>query len=180
MAMSALSVVFSVLVLNIHHKGSLARGPPMWLKTIASVIARILCMKIQYHPELYAQLTHSAPKHSNIESQDSESLISSDVHKKNEKVELNVNGMNREVLNQAITAPYTRSSGVEEEISRYFNVMFTAHSRTVFDRKTSNEWQEIARVMDKLFFVLFICVTSSTTFILLVISPMTKDIALEH
>ena len=37
-AMSALSVVFSVFVLSFHHRGAFTRGPPQWIKTLTKCI----------------------------------------------------------------------------------------------------------------------------------------------
>ena len=41
----ALSTVIAVFILNLHHRGSLGKRPPAWLrKALFQVIARALCM----------------------------------------------------------------------------------------------------------------------------------------
>jgi hypothetical protein len=42
-----------------------------------------------------------------------------------------------------------------------------------------SDWKEIARVFDRVLFVLFALITASSTVVLLVICPMTKEITIE-
>ena len=63
---------------------------------------------------------------------------------------------------------------------RYLRYIIAMNDRGMVERKFIQEWQEIAKVMDRFFFGVFLGITVSSTFILLVVSPMTKDISLEH
>ncbi|XP_070206651.1 neuronal acetylcholine receptor subunit alpha-10-like [Littorina saxatilis] len=65
---------------------------------------------------------------------------------------------------------------IEREILYYLRAVLEAHERSKVERVAVNEWQEVARVLDKLFFWLFVIITSVSTLVLLVFSPMTKDV----
>lgn len=65
---------------------------------------------------------------------------------------------------------------IEREILHYLRAVLEAHERNKVERLAVNEWQEVARVLDKIFFWVFVLVTSIATLVLLVFSPMTKDV----
>jgi hypothetical protein len=69
---------------------------------------------------------------------------------------------------------------IEQEILHYLRAVLEAHERSKVERVAVSEWQEVARVLDKVFFWLFVSITATSTLVLLVISPMTKDVGFEH
>ena len=87
-----------------------------------------------------------------------------------------------DVMNQNINVmpQQPRKSIFDREILNYFKHVLTSHDRTMSERQIIHEWQEVARVMDKLFFWMFLSITSISTIALLVISPMTKDIHIDN
>ena len=66
---------------------------------------------------------------------------------------------------------------IEREILHYLRAVLEAHERSKAERIAVNEWQEVARVLDTLFFWLFVFITAISTLVLLVFSPMTKDVS---
>lgn len=66
---------------------------------------------------------------------------------------------------------------IEREILYYLRAVLEAHERSKAERIAVNEWQEVARVLDTLFFWLFVLITTTSTLVLLVFSPMTKDVS---
>lgn len=72
--------------------------------------------------------------------------------------------------------PQACAGRTEREILLYLRAVLEAHERGKLERVAVCEWQEVARVMDKLFFWIFVIVTSVSTVVLLVISPMTKNV----
>ena len=65
---------------------------------------------------------------------------------------------------------------LEREIANYLRAVVEAHERSKREQVAISEWQEVARVLDKFFFWVFVAVTSISTLVLLVFSPMTKDV----
>ena len=183
MAMSGMSVVFSVLVLNIHHKGVLSKHPPSILKRLARIVARVLCMKIQLEetptPTLVYRTTYT-PANFTCKSHDNESLLYNDMQRHNPiHVDLQDTDALDDVMNQNMPQSVPGKSNIDTEILNYFKQVMSSHEQSLAEKQIVNEWREIARVMDKVFFWLFLTVTVVSTVIILVISPMTKEIDLD-
>ncbi|KAK3097242.1 hypothetical protein FSP39_007950 [Pinctada imbricata] len=190
MAMSGLSVVFSVFVLNIHHKGILARAPPSWLKAISRLVAKLFCMNVRLDGSIYEYQDNSvsySPGNISFRTNENDSLLFNDLQRQcHNQLHVDMSEVTPDTINDVVnqninvvTAP-PRKSAFDREILSYFKHVMTSHERTMTERQVIHEWQEIARVMDKLFFWLFLTITTVSTICLLVISPMTKEIHLEH
>lgn len=186
MAMSGLSVVFSVFVLNIHHKGTFSKGPPICLKRMARFLSRVFCMKIKFYEDL---VNHNininySPGNFSYKSCDNEALIHLDKRQQH-KLHVDIGEVHSDALNDVmnqninVTSPTSPRTSIDREILNYFHQIMCSHEKTVSEKRSIHEWQEIARVMDKFFFWLFLSITSISTFVLLVISPMTKEIRLD-
>lgn len=182
MAMSALSVVFSVFILNLHHRGSFQCGPPYWLRKFSYLLSRFLCM--EWTDTIPNRFCHSS-LHNKMEKLSSESYGT----ERHSHCGVRCNGMGHEKIPDCSgtsgVSPHTHSiltpeSSFDDEMMRYLRYIIAMNDRGMVERKFIQEWQEIAKVMDRFFFGVFLGITVSSTFILLVVSPMTKDISLEH
>lgn len=65
---------------------------------------------------------------------------------------------------------------MEAQILHYLKAVLEAYDKGHGERIAILEWQEVARVLDKLFFWLFVVITSLTTVFLLLLSPIAKDV----
>ncbi|XP_046583914.1 neuronal acetylcholine receptor subunit alpha-10-like [Haliotis rubra] len=184
MAMSAISVALSVFVLNCHHKGGLLNRPPVCIKFIANIVGKILCMRLNY---LGRSERPSRPSFQEVhEDQSADSNVRTDYQHDPHRLDLHMNGLVESA--QRPRAGGTPSNGgvpssnpvatMEKEIVRYLRLLMEAYERGRAERVAVNEWQEIARVMDKFFFTIFLTITLVSTFVLLIISPMTKTTAI--
>lgn len=184
MAMSGMSVVFSVLVLNIHHKGVLSKYPPRILKCVTRVFARVLCMKVQLddtaNPGSVRRNTYT-PVNYTCKSHDNESLLYNDMQR-HTPIHVDLQGSDAidDVMNQNMPQNVSGKSNFDMEILNYFTQVMASHEQSLVEKQIIHEWREIARVMDKAFFWLFLLVTISSTIVILVISPMTKEINLDE
>ncbi|GAB1606017.1 neuronal acetylcholine receptor subunit alpha-10-like [Argonauta hians] len=182
MAMSALSVVFSVFILNLHHRGSFQSGPPFWLRKLSYLLSRLLCM--EWTDTIPNRYCHSS-LHNKMEKLSRESY-GSDRHS---HCGVRCNGVGHEKITDCSTSSgvnaqtqsiLAQENSFDDEMMRYLRYIIAMNDRCMVERKFIQEWQEIAKVMDRFFFGVFLGITVSSTFILLVINPMTKDISLEH
>ena len=189
MSMSGLSVVFSVFVLNIHHRGTLAKGPPPCIKAFARFFARVLCMKIRLDHQMNYNPMPSYLQDRNFlyPSHENEALIQNDIgrhgHPNMNHVDINdvSNETLTDVMNQNVNMNSTNvyKSTFDKELLTYFKQVMHIHDNTLTERKAIHEWQEVARVVDRLSFCVFLAITGTSTIVLLVVSPMTKDIRLD-
>ncbi|XP_050402299.1 acetylcholine receptor subunit alpha-type acr-16 [Patella vulgata] len=179
MAMSALSVALSVFVLNCHHKGVLLHRPPRFVKMSCLILGKLMCVRLNYINKMDAFKDLTRPMG------ESENLIESGKIENNNpsdrsRVDLNINGLvdtgqrSRQTVGSGTNGLQTQNTELEREILKYLKFVLESYERGRSERLAVVEWQEIARVMDKFFFIIFITITSVSTLVLLIISPMTK------
>ncbi|XP_076444355.1 neuronal acetylcholine receptor subunit alpha-10-like [Babylonia areolata] len=175
MAMSALSVALSVFVLNCHHRGAMLHRPPRLVRILARTAARAMCMHLRYlgragssYPSCRgfspSSFMSSCPssRHSHRHPACSCSCSTSD------------NGLHE--MGGDSSSSSTTSARIEREILHYLRAVLEAHEKSRKEQVAVNEWQEVARVLDKFFFWVFVAVTAISTLVLLVFSPMTKNV----
>lgn len=187
MSMSGLSVVFSVFVLNIHHRGSLAKCPPKYIKTFAKIMAKVLCMTVRLDNQMnYNTVTSYTSDRSFLyPSHENEALLQNDIGRHNNMNHVDINEKTNEtltdVMNQNVHMNSTNvfKTTFDKELLTYFKQVMLIHDNSMTERRAIHEWQEVARVVDRLSFCLFLLITGTSTIVLLVISPMTKDIRLD-
>jgi len=187
MSMSGLSVVFSVFVLNIHHRGALAKGPPSFIKSFARFVAKVLCMNIRLDNQINFNTTATYIPERNFmyPSHENEALLQNDIGRHSNMNHVDINEVSNEtltdVMNQNVNMNSTNvyKSTFDKELLTYFKQVMLIHDNTLTERRAIHEWKEVARVVDRLSFYIFLLITGTSTIVLLVISPMTKDIRLD-
>lgn len=70
----------------------------------------------------------------------------------------------------------TNRTVLESQILQYLKAVLEAYDNSFEDRVAILEWQEVARVLDKFFFWLFVAITTLSTIFLLLLSPITKKV----
>ena len=70
----------------------------------------------------------------------------------------------------------SRKTHMEAQILYYLRAVLETFDKGQGERIAVLEWQEVARVLDKFFFWLFVLITSLTTVFLLLLSPITKEV----
>ncbi|GFR71197.1 acetylcholine receptor subunit alpha-type acr-16 [Elysia marginata] len=70
----------------------------------------------------------------------------------------------------------SRKTHMEAQILYYLRAVLETFDKGQGERTAVMEWQEVARVLDKFFFWLFVMITSLTTVFLLLLSPVTKEV----
>lgn len=65
---------------------------------------------------------------------------------------------------------------VELQMLQYLQAVLEAYTKDREERVHVLEWQEVARVLDKFFFWIFVAVTTVITIFLLMLSPIAKKI----
>ncbi|CAG5133399.1 unnamed protein product, partial [Candidula unifasciata] len=84
-------------------------------------------------------------------------------------------GSNHATDNASYKRGSTRSM-VELQMLQYLQAVLEAYTKEREDRVFVLEWQEVARVLDKFFFWIFVAVTTIITIFLLMLSPIAKKI----
>ena len=181
MAMSSASVVFSVFVLNIHHRGARAKPAPEWLKKLAlQGLARMVCLHEKDPDNEYHSIAEAPPavcvsspvkvNFSNLNLNSTYKPNGNRANNESDEVDLSIS-MNLEHRKSKKGLEHRKS---DEEIVRHLRGLLTKQEQMDIEGKMITEWQNIAAVMDRFLFCLFFLIVSMATFILLVIKPMFK------
>lgn len=189
MAMSALSVIFSVFVLNFHHKRTGTNRPPAWLKCFARIAAHLTCTRPVFHSDVYRPIpvVHATSSEQRVHennciqlnediTDESQDLLRETSTHHNENVSFNLsNRVKNNNTNGMLNLRF-----IETVLADYLKRVVSGHDRTQEEILILNEWREIARVMDRLLFIIFGFITFSSTVTLLVICPATKSITIDE
>lgn len=183
MSMSALSVVFSVFVLSFHHRGAFTKGPPKWIKNFATCMSQILCAGVKFSTDKHLQnnghingkTIHQHTYNQGVPEYDA--LITHEIQSINQNF--------HNLTNSSHPTAHVQTHGsivnisADDEIMKYFNTVVAGHEKILTEKRTIHDWQEVARVLDKVFFWTFLLITFSSSIVLLIISPMTKQISID-
>lgn len=198
MAMSALSVVFSVFVLNFHHKTAAATPPPAWIKGVALIASYLTCSRVNFSESFpgntvvndynigsnhYHETTTQSGFHecqiNSFEDVDvCQSLLQRQTDSKSQRC--NSGNCNGTVIidNQS---PNSKSITVLEKVMLdYVTKVLSSYDKRAHESRTLQDWREIARVIDRLFFILFLLITIISTIVILLVCPLMKNITIDN
>ena len=180
MAMTSMSVVFSVFVLHIHHRGSLSRRAPPWLRRATLVLSRIVCVKPS------PLLSYGEPK----QEVDKKPLSRSGYSSFNQG--FRINSLRNVTVKTLENGEYIihKDSNAQERIARklrhaedevlsQLRLIIDRHEREDVNLKINREWEDIGLVFDRALFWCVFTISTSVTLSLLVFKPLTKDVRIE-
>ncbi|CAH1795983.1 unnamed protein product [Owenia fusiformis] len=170
MAMTSLSIVLTVFVLQLHHVGPQQRPVPRWMRCIVfDVIARLLFMRRRVRHYSY----HRVARQDETPLQHLHEDPPDDLHNCNGGVNTNnvqykdIYDQNRPEVKDDIKHQY-------ENVSQQFNIVVTNKGETEQYHEMVNEWRAVAHVMDRFLFCLFMIGAMLSSLAILVIKPLFK------
>ena len=169
MAMTSLSIVLTVFVLQLHHVGPNTKAVPAWIrKVVVGVIARALCMTS--HLQGYYSYRETGTKRD-------EMCLTSFVDNLELKESNNCNGrlnQNQMHLNNERSESLRDRSVNYDKISRHLKILVSKHDGEDEYQDIINEWRLVAHIMDRFLFWLFLIGSFLSSITILVFKPMTK------
>ena len=177
MAMTSMSVVFSVFILHLHHLGERGSRAPRWLRRLAiGWLSRVVCIRTQRHLRWDETLRDRGEKlHPGFGSFNEGFKIPpppKSLYKvENGQLHLHISEQDNKHLEQ-IAMNYQRA---ENELLKYLRVVMEKHDREELHGYMMKEWEDIAAVFDRLLFWMFFTVTVTASIGLLVLKPATKS-----
>lgn len=173
MGLTSLSVIFSVLVLNVHHRGDRETRAPYWLRRVAlHYISRVMCTLTQ------RDWRDNPPQSSPVSKVDSfnDGFVSRSpvqVYKlANGELLLHRNGSRRNIADDR--HPEEKDGSCEAELLKYFRRLASRQDREDRNAFVAREWRDIGQILDRLLFWLFAGITLVATLYLLIILPRNK------
>ena len=194
MAMTSMSVVFSVFILHLHHRGGHSHRAPSWLRKLAlSFMSRAMCMCLHPNRQDWDRGRDKDSVHTHI--QPGYSSFNEGFRVQSAKYRVENGQLHRQTDSggQRDDKPeeaYGGGSGnagkqscfryrqAEAEILRYLRLVLSKQDKLDSERLVIQEWEQISRVFDRLFFYIFFLVAVFATISLLVLKPMSKNVSL--
>ena len=177
MVMTSFSVVFGVFVLNLHHKGARLHRAPKWMRVMTlNYMSKFLFFKfnrntlglnIKYCPEEQEEMIPYTPTQNGRPSFTYETNYNTCAG--------SVDSQETELREKVV-----HHSKSNDEILKLLRYLVDKQSASDEEVKIIREWEEIATVVDRLFFIFFVCFGIVSTISLLILRPMAKDMAIDE
>lgn len=195
--MSAMSVVFSVFVLNFHHKTTAARPPPAWIKGVATIASYVTCSEVHFSDACGSETAgeYKLGSHSYSDPINSQHVIGECQMNNFEEGDANQRLLQRPAeslgtrcntgsCNGTVIIPDRQTSDktvtlLEKVMLDYVTKVLSSYDKKSHETRTIQDWREIARVIDRLFFALFLFITLVSTFVILIVCPVMKNITID-
>lgn len=185
LSMSCMSVLASVWILSIHHQRGKPNQVPKWLRCIVlRFLATLFCVNIQpYSPKYSCKCSKSrvsTDEHESIRLNKIRYGLIEMQNKTNvETLENNYNQNQNNIIDR--DGSTKRLTETEENIKhhidkgdtmrRLLDMMEAKQTEDDDDLACYRDWRDIAFVLDRLFFVLFLIMTSLSTLCILAMKP---------
>ena len=158
MAMTSLSIVLTVFVLQLHHVGPDTKPVPLWIrKVVLHLIARMMCMSA--HVDGYYRYQ---------ETRKDEMCMTSFMDSVDFRDSNNCNGRLQS------NPPSSDRNVTYDRISRHLKILVSKHDGEEDHQDIVNEWRLVAHVMDRFLFWLFLIGSFFSSLVILVFKPMMK------
>ncbi|XP_052822185.1 acetylcholine receptor subunit alpha-type acr-16 [Octopus bimaculoides] len=193
MALTSLSVILAVIVSNINNRGFHQKKLPSCVLTFITLTSKLVCYKLEYiHKVKYEEIksssfqvvvkrnkkkyTRAHPSESGcnlieFESNDQTAYSSRAVEDSN----LTHRGTHRTKGVQVSCGSESPRSWEAEEILAKLQILLNREEEKLHELALMKQWQEVAEVVDRLLFWMFVLSTLFCSLSILVFIPMTKS-----
>ena len=186
MAMTSLSIVLTVFVLQLHHVGPNTKPVPRWNRRIVvGLIARAICMQSHIRGYYGSKCRPDRPAQSHNTSgsgglhREEMCLTSFMESSMDYKDTNNCNGRLGQQIHLAAEMA-ERELGQRnvsyDRISKHLKILVSKHDSEEEYQDIINEWRLIAQIMDRFLFWLFLIGSTLSSVSILVFKPMGKPI----
>ena len=194
--MTSISVIMTVFVLNLHYRGpSRYRVPPWVRRYILGTLARGLCMRQE--PSILDDYYGGSGNTNYIKNLSLKLTIENLAQELKEEIENNERTTAETALNHervTMIDPQVDYGNTQNQNDRRHNVAFTRfgsakanediltalkqiidrYERDDVDEQIMQEWRQVAQVVDKLLFWIFLTGTVISTSLVLIAAPVTR------
>lgn len=183
MVMTAISIVICVIVLDLHHHEP-THPVPNWLRRIVfRWMARVLCMRIPFDPQLSQDLdqaarrlfSRSVRRHSSSRAypgsaEDGGLTDNGGIHE--QEMDVAVQYLHEEL--ESLVEPRSRQKPVLEEILDHLREITDKMKRNILREQIKEEWRLVAKVIDRFLLIIFLLAITSLSLGILYIYPQIK------
>lgn len=201
--MTSVSVVMTVMVLNFHHRGPFHKEIPSWLRwLVLDKLRRMLCMKLPYEnmctPKTNSTIRRLSLKLTidNLQDELLSDMGLNTVANHHPMTSSSYGGLRNSCnegpssrklstrimpssapllpLDQQEPCSCTQRSVLQQEVIKTLLMLISRQELDDECESIANEWRQVAQVIDRLFFWLFLVATVAITVVLLIIIPLIR------
>uniref|UniRef100_A0A914DII9 Uncharacterized protein n=1 Tax=Acrobeloides nanus TaxID=290746 RepID=A0A914DII9_9BILA len=179
MTLTSCSVILTVMILNFHHRGPFNKPVPKWARSLVlDKLRRLLRMKLE--PVIIGDYSLSGVTSNGVIRRISTRLDSNDfilsnlnheaenqLHETTEFLGLDTSGGDAAVIRKK----KKKMSELHQQLLRTLQSLMKKQDGEDKGQMKAHEWRQVAQVIDRLFFWIFLIATASITCLLLVIIP---------
>lgn len=173
MLMTSISVVMTVMVLNFHHRGPFDRPVPEWIRVLVlQKLRSFLKMHLQYPLNNNGAMLVSNGLVRKLSTKKARGLVS-DNRFEEQFFPLQETDFISADGRSTTTRKSRRSIDMQTRLYRTLQALLKRQEADAVCQMLASEWREVARVIDRLLFWIFLICTVIITIVLLVIIPVT-------
>lgn len=194
MSLTSVSVIMTVLVLNLHHRGPSKHGVPLWMrKVFLEKLSHFFCVSNEpsyshcYSEDGYFIRNVSLKLTLENIAQELQNEIQMDNKIPDTVTVVECHGTRIAERSECIHNTHQNENNLKhpdrtswshartnEEILKALRRIIEKHEREDKDYEMMQEWRRVAQVVDRILFWIFLLGTSVSTLAVLVISPLTR------
>ena len=173
MAMTATSILICVIVLNLHHRDPNA-PVPKWLRNITyNVMAPMVCMGQPKRGQTVYQLCEFTREYAHGVSSNSANPKSNHQPQDGVSAPIDENGLYDQISSLVMQGQGKKKPLLEEVVKHLQRI--TAKLREKDEQESLRvEWQDVAKILDRFFLMVFVLLVIISSVVLLLFYPMTS------
>ena len=182
MSMTSMSVILAVFTSNINHRGLKGVHVPVWLSSILKIMSKAMCMKLVFikcraNNAIYQGMNASFRKPHHYITNTQCSTISGEGGCLMDYENGDANPQNHRNNSTHVMRPSQQTNDVNKDIQlilQKLDVILSKEDEKDHSELLIKQWIEVAEVVDRFFFWLFVIGTGFASFFLLLIYPLFK------
>lgn len=192
MAVTSVSVILTVCVLKLHHCGPHQKEVPPWIRfVVLKVMGQAFnCQCRNLAPRRIRKPNKMKDKHrKKIKHENAEVCLrlvhECNINKHSPVAEFRMNSTSKPINRQDSLNDLSANTNVDErpefkrlsameEILKYLKVMVAKRDEDDMENEIVNEWRQVAAVMDRVLFWMFLITTTVATIVMMVLIPLLR------
>ncbi|XP_060561240.1 neuronal acetylcholine receptor subunit alpha-10-like [Ruditapes philippinarum] len=173
LSMSCVSILLSVYILSLHHQRGRPLRCPQFIKIIAfSIFAPLLCLKLRSTGHVTGKYKRQENKSSTLFKKDKQEMIHLEGIKEHQNFEEELDHLlSDSSLNGGSDPVLKHYQDKQNSVNELIQWLHKKHNLECLEDMSFQEWRDVAFVIDRLLFVIFLIVTIAATAGILSLRP---------
>lgn len=173
LSMSCVSILLSVYILSLHHQRGKPRRCPKFVKTLAfTIFAPLLCLKLRSSGHVTGSYKRrESARNSDKSSREKQEMIHLDGIKEHRTLEEEFEELLYDVDLSGMDPVLKHYQEKQNSVNELIHWLHRKHNIECLEDLSFQEWRDVAFVIDRLLFVIFLILTIVSTAVILSMRP---------